>query len=345
MSGRDKGAAAAGQDDRLHFGSRWLLMQSKMPPRTAASVRSREDCRRDDGNDVMTFELDNSFNGTLLAILSLPISTAEFNSHLERRVILKHVLIKRTPRSRGDETSRQEGGDRSQFVVALSAALMCCAHFIPTTGLLGNQEMRPVRICKQPFRVTYTLTRLGYLTPVPRFREVSAGASAMALGYAPCNLGFEHIVRGLREEVCARPAARWRSGGATAQHDLLRQSRNGTQLGVQLDVGSRNPIATTAMGRAYIWAWQMMSVHRYCASFAALRQPLARECATASTRGETVARMAFTISAGNGGRVHAVGVALKLMTEPVLMRSIAERPHSLHGRTVRNDIGLVSWRW
>ena len=32
------------------------------------------------------------------------------------------------------------------------------------------------------------------------------------------------------------------------------QSRNGLTLGVQLDVGSRIPIATTAMGRAYIWA-------------------------------------------------------------------------------------------
>ena len=32
------------------------------------------------------------------------------------------------------------------------------------------------------------------------------------------------------------------------------QSRNGLTLGVQLDVGSRVPIATTAMGRAYIWA-------------------------------------------------------------------------------------------
>ena len=32
------------------------------------------------------------------------------------------------------------------------------------------------------------------------------------------------------------------------------QSRSGSNVGVQLDVGSRIPIATTAMGRAYIWA-------------------------------------------------------------------------------------------
>ena len=64
--------------------------------------------------------------------------------------------------------------------------------------------------------------------------------------------------------ICPNPTAikvMQATGGAVAVggRDRLSmiyfgQSRSGLTLGVQLDVGSRIPIATTAMGRAYIWA-------------------------------------------------------------------------------------------
>src|SRR5262245_62548456 len=80
----------------------------------------------------------------------------------------------------------------------------------------------------------------------------------MALAYAAlANLGVRHLSEAFREEVMRE------TGGAVAvgARDRLSmiyfgQSRNGLTLGVQLDVGSRIPIATTAMGRAYIWALQ-----------------------------------------------------------------------------------------
>jgi DNA-binding IclR family transcriptional regulator len=92
------------------------------------------------------------------------------------------------------------------------------------------------------------------------------------------------------------------------------QSRNGLTLGVQLDVGSRIPIATTAMGRAYIWALPQEDRagllrelrEHYGSRWSRMRDGIERA-------GETVARYGFTISAGEWqDDVAAVGVALKL---------------------------------
>jgi DNA-binding IclR family transcriptional regulator len=91
------------------------------------------------------------------------------------------------------------------------------------------------------------------------------------------------------------------------------QSR-GQTLGVQLDVGSRVPIATTAMGRAYICALQdderatllrELREH-YGSRWSKIRDGVERA-------GETVARHGFALSVGEWqDDVHAAGVALKL---------------------------------
>ena len=92
------------------------------------------------------------------------------------------------------------------------------------------------------------------------------------------------------------------------------QSRNGLTLGVQLDVGSRIPIATTAMGRAYLWALapdERAALLRELREHYGSRWPKMRDGIERS--GETVARYGFAISAGEWqDDVHAVGVALKL---------------------------------
>src|SRR5256885_1050038 len=92
------------------------------------------------------------------------------------------------------------------------------------------------------------------------------------------------------------------------------QSRNGLTLGVQLDVGSRIPIATTAMGRAYIWALppdDRAALLRELRDHYGSRWPKLRD--GIERAGETVARYGFTISAGEWqDDVAAVGVGLKL---------------------------------
>ena len=206
--------------------------------------------------------------------------------------------------------------DRS-FVVALSRGLDVLRAFHPNDGLLGNQELAARTNLPKPTisRLTYTLTKLGYLTPVPRFEKYQLAPSAMALGYAAlANLGVRHLSEAYREELMRETGGAVAVGGRD-RHSMIYfgQSRTGL-LGVQLDVGSRVPIATTAMGRAYIRALpdddraallRELRDH-YGNRWSKMRDGIERA-------GEMLARNGFTISAGEWQEdVHAVGVPLKL---------------------------------
>ena len=206
--------------------------------------------------------------------------------------------------------------DRS-FVVALSRGLDVLRAFHPNDGLLGNQELAARTNLPKPTisRLTYTLTKLGYLTLVPRFEKYQLAPSAMALGYAAlANLGVRHLSEPYREELMRETGGAVAVGGRD-RHSMIYfgQSRTGL-LGVQLDVGSRVPIATSAMGRAYIWALpddERSALLRelrdhYGNRWSKMRDGIERA-------GEMLARNGFTISAGEWQEdVHAVGVPLKL---------------------------------
>lgn len=91
--------------------------------------------------------------------------------------------------------SKKAATDRN-FVVALSRGLDVLRAFQPNDGLLGNQEIAARTKLPKPTisRLTYTLTKLGYLTPVPKFEKYQLAPSAMALGYAAlANLGVRHL--------------------------------------------------------------------------------------------------------------------------------------------------------
>src|SRR5260370_22396 len=80
---------------------------------------------------------------------------------------------------------KKVASDRS-FVVALSRGLDVLRAFQPNDGLLGNQEIAARTNLPKPTvsRLTHTLTKLGYLTPVPRVEKYHLAPSAMALAHA-----------------------------------------------------------------------------------------------------------------------------------------------------------------
>lgn len=237
------------------------------------------------------------------------------------------------------------------FVVALARGLEVLRAFHANDGLLGNQEIAARTNLPRPTisRLTYTLTKLGYLVQVPRFEKYQLTPAAMALGYsALANLGVRHLSENFRDELMRR------TGGAVAvgARDRLSmiyfgQSRSELTVGVQLDVGSRIPIATTAMGRAYIWALsdeERAALLRELREHYGSRWPKLR--AGIERAGENVQRHGFAMSAGEWqDDVHAVGVALKLSdgTGPYAFNCGAPAFRFTEDR-LRNDIGprLVS---
>ncbi len=207
--------------------------------------------------------------------------------------------------------------DRS-FVIALSRGLDVLRAFRPSDGLLGNQELAARTNLPKPTisRLTYTLTKLGYLTPVPRFEKYQLAPAAMALGYsALANMGIRHLSDPYRDQLMRE------TGGAVAigARDRLSmiyfgQSRSELTVGVLLDVGSKVPIATTAMGRAYLWALsdeERAALMREIKDHAGPNWPKVRDGIERS--GECIAKHGFAMSAGEWHNdIHAVGVALKL---------------------------------
>jgi len=242
--------------------------------------------------------------------------------------------------------SGKKGATDRSFVVALSRGLDVLRAFHPNDGLLGNQEIAARTNLPKPTvsRLTYTLTKLGYLTPVPRFEKYQLAPSAMALGYAAlANLGVRHLSEPFREEMMRETGGAVAVGGRD-RHSMIYfgQSRSGLTLGVQLDVGSRIPIATTAMGRAYIWA--LAAEER-----AALLRDLREHYGSRWTKmrdaiersGEFVTKHGFAMSAGDWQNdVAAVGVALKLNdgTGPYAFNCGAPAFRFTEDR-LRNDIG------
>jgi DNA-binding IclR family transcriptional regulator len=241
--------------------------------------------------------------------------------------------------------ARKAATDRS-FVVALSRGLDVLRAFRPNDGLLGNQEIAARTNLPKPTisRLTYTLTKLGYLTQVPRFEKYQLAPAAMALGYAAlANLGVRHLSESFRNELMRQ------TGGACAvgARDRLSmiyfgQSRSELTVGVQLDVGSRVPIATTAMGRAYFWALpadERGALQRELREHYGHRWPGIRDGLERS--GEIVAKHGFAISAGEWhDDIHAAGVSMTLNdgTGPYAFNCGAPAFRFTEDR-LRNDIG------
>jgi DNA-binding IclR family transcriptional regulator len=241
-------------------------------------------------------------------------------------------------------SGKKAATDRS-FVVALSRGLDVLRAFQPNDGLLGNQEIAARTNLPKPTvsRLTHTLTKLGYLTPVPRFEKYQLAPPALALGYAAlANLGVRHLSEPFREQLMRETGGAVAIGGRDRYSMIyFGQSRAGV-VNVQLDVGSRIPIATTAMGRAYLWSLpddERTALLRELREHYGSRWPKMRD--GIERAGETVAKHGFTISAGEWqDDVHAVGVALTLNdgTGPYAFNCGAPAFRFTEDR-LRNDIG------
>src|SRR3979490_1162401 len=288
------------------------LMHSKIPPRTAAVrafTRGRVTGAR--GMTSRRSSLTTSFTRLSLNILFFTnFALRNLIPHLDTEGYFeaRRLSTNSTQQQAMKRPGKKVATDRS-FVVALSRGLDVLRAFHPNDGLLGNQEIAARTNLPKPTvsRLTYTLTKLGYLTPVPRFEKYQLAPSAMALGYAAlANLGVRHLSEAYREEVMRETGGAVAVGGRDRLSMIyFGQSRNGLTLGVQLDVGSRIPIATTAMGRAYIWALpndERATLLRELREHYGSRWPRMRD--GIERAGETVERLWFAISAG--------GVALKL---------------------------------
>ncbi|MFZ6718699.1 IclR family transcriptional regulator [Undibacterium sp. Ji49W] len=148
------------------------------------------------------------------------------------------------------------------FVTALARGLDVLACFRPGDKALGNQEI--AQRCQLPkstvSRLTYTLTKLGYLHYIASQGQYRLGSATLALGSAMiARLDVRQLARPLMQEL----ADFSRGMVSLGMRDRLsmiyiENCRSQNALTLSLDVGSRIPLATTAMGRALLASLPVM---------------------------------------------------------------------------------------
>jgi len=158
-------------------------------------------------------------------------------------------------RTRRPAAARKPKEDR-HFVTALARGLEVLACFRTGEATLSNQELA-VR-CKLPkstvSRLTHTLTALGYLIHVPEEGKYRLGTATLALGSAMLSgLDVPYMARPLMQELADYSRAMVSLGTRDRLSMLyVENCRSSSALTLSQDVGSRIPITTSAMGRAYL---------------------------------------------------------------------------------------------
>ncbi|MBY4896995.1 IclR family transcriptional regulator [Cupriavidus sp. AU9028] len=148
-----------------------------------------------------------------------------------------------------------ETGDRN-FVTALARGLELLRAFGPHDDYLGNAELSRRTGIPRPTvsRLTYTLTRLGYLVYAAPLEKYRLGHGAMVLGHRYlANSGIREVAQPLMQSLA------FATGCTVAlatpdRHEMvyLEVCQPRGALVLRLTPGSRLPTATSAIGRAWL---------------------------------------------------------------------------------------------
>ena len=143
-------------------------------------------------------------------------------------------------------------------MTALARGLDVLACFRSGDTLLGNGDL--AERCRLPkstvSRLAQTLARLGYLRYVDDAAKYRLGEATLGLGSAMLSgMGIRLLARPLMQEVADFAQAVVALGVRVGLGIIyVEVCRHHTALTLSLDVGSRLPLATTSIGRAYLAA-------------------------------------------------------------------------------------------
>jgi DNA-binding IclR family transcriptional regulator len=154
---------------------------------------------------------------------------------------------------------RAAGRDFSKdrnFVSALARGLELLRAFGPKDDYLGNAELAKRTGIPRPTvsRLTATLTTLGYLRYSETREKYSLGVGVLALGFRYlANMGVRNVARPFMQELADATDTLVALGVEDRlQMTYIETCQGGGPLVLRYGVGARIPMATSAMGRAYL---------------------------------------------------------------------------------------------
>lgn len=255
--------------------------------------------------------------------------------------------------SAADETLATEAGIRAEeardrrFVTALARGLAILRCFKRSERWLANSEIASRTGLPRPTvsRLTYTLTRLGYLEHSQKLEKYALGASVLALGHAflageDVRTVARPLMQALAEEVQASVIL-----GALDQTQMvvLEVCHGSNAFHIRREIGERLPHGTTALGRAYLAG---LDEARYEQALAALEQrvPKAQRAGLRSGVDQARADFAehgFVFSLGDWmPELYAVGVPLPIQGgERLLALSVNGPVYSMTRERLVGEVG------
>ncbi len=154
------------------------------------------------------------------------------------------------------EEKQSNAKEDRHFVTALARGLDVLSCFRSGEKTLGNQELAErTKLPKSTIsRLTYTLTKLGYLDYDDHIGKYRLGTASLALGSAMLSkLDIRQYARPFMQELADFSNATVSLGMRDRLSMIyIENCRSQAALTLRLDVGARIPIAQTAMGRAYL---------------------------------------------------------------------------------------------
>lgn len=169
-------------------------------------------------------------------------------------------------RKKSDDSSAEQmpsaeaenGGKDYRFMAALERGLSVLRAFMPEQSQLTNTELTEITgIPKSSVsRITYTLMKLGYLKHEEKTGIYTIGPAVLSLGYNVIEqLDIRDIARPFMQELAKFSGGSVYLGVPDGLEILyIEACRAPKSMAISLGVGSRVPMATTGMGRAFLAA-------------------------------------------------------------------------------------------
>jgi len=231
-----------------------------------------------------------------------------------------------------------------KFVEALSRGLNVLRAFSQGSVILGNQDIARLTGLPKPTvsRMTYTLTKLGYLSYNPVLEKYQLSSGVLALGYAyVSNLKVRQLAEPYMDEFARRTNM---SVGLTCRDRLQMiyvENRLPPEASMlRMEIGLKLPIATTAAGRAYCAAinpegrklLMEAMAEKYGEVWPEKREGLERSMEDFKAHG-------FCLSLGEWDRnINAAGVPVRLQDGTTMALTCAAPSYLVSGDKLRSSV-------
>lgn len=149
-----------------------------------------------------------------------------------------------------------KSNEERYFITALSRGLDVLACFGSGDKALSNQQI--ATRCGLPkstvTRITFTLTKLGYLMQLDNGGRYAIGSATLALGSSTlARMDIRQLARPLMQELAEFSHATVALGVRDRLTMIyVEMCRSSATVALTLQVGSHMPLATSAMGRAFL---------------------------------------------------------------------------------------------